>query len=153
MVRPSRLPKASRSVRRSDSAWHGWWPTVSMLMTGTPACSARSDTVSSAPVRIPIAATWRERTYAVSRIHSQRVAECAELICGWEWDVALLQEVPPWWPEPLAARAGADARRVLTSRNSVLPLRRAVAVRWPDVIKSNGGGCNVILVRDTGIVE
>lgn len=76
--------------------------------------------------------------------------EFSAALAGWPWDVALLQEVPPWWPEALAAQlgAGVDARRVLTSRNSGLPLRRAVAVRWPDVIKSNGGGANAILVRE-----
>ena len=30
--------------------------------------------------------------------------EFAATIAGWEWDVALLQECPPWWPRPLAAR-------------------------------------------------
>jgi endonuclease/exonuclease/phosphatase family metal-dependent hydrolase len=53
----------------------------------------------------------------------------------------------------LAVRSSADSRRVLTSRNSLLPLRRAVAVRRPDLIKSNGGGSNVILVRGAEIVE
>jgi hypothetical protein len=24
--------------------------------------------------------------------------EFTALIAGWDWDVALLQEVPPWWP-------------------------------------------------------
>jgi endonuclease/exonuclease/phosphatase family metal-dependent hydrolase len=33
----------------------------------------------------------------------------------------------------------------------LLALRRAIAVRWPDVIKSNGGGCNAILAR--GIMD
>jgi endonuclease/exonuclease/phosphatase (EEP) superfamily protein YafD len=47
----------------------------------------------------------------------------------------------------LQERLGASERLVLTSRNALLPLRRAVAIRWPDVIKSNGGGCNAILVR------
>lgn len=83
----------------------------------------------------------------------QLLEEFVELIAGWEWDVALLQEVPPWWPADLARRAGADYRRVLTSRNSLLALRRAVAVRRPDLIKSNGGGCNAILVRGKGVVE
>jgi endonuclease/exonuclease/phosphatase family metal-dependent hydrolase len=46
-----------------------------------------------------------------------------------------------------SAAGGADARWVLTSRNFGLALRRAVAVRRPDLIKSNGGGCNAILVR------
>ncbi len=80
-------------------------------------------------------------------------AEFSELIAAWDWDVALLQEVPAWWPPGLGEGAGAEARMVLTSRNAVLPLRRAIAVRWPDVIKSNGGSANAILVRGTGVVE
>jgi endonuclease/exonuclease/phosphatase family metal-dependent hydrolase len=71
----------------------------------------------------------------------------AVALAGWEWDVALLQEVPPWWPGPLAAFAGADERHVLTSRNLGLPLRRAVAARDPDLLGANGGGANAILVR------
>jgi endonuclease/exonuclease/phosphatase family metal-dependent hydrolase len=73
--------------------------------------------------------------------------EFAAALGAWEWDVALLQEVPPWWPARLAGRLDADFDRVLTSRNAGLPLRRAVAVRWPDLIKSNGGGSNAILSR------
>lgn len=73
--------------------------------------------------------------------------EFSSALSGWEWDVALLQEVPPWWAAPLAERAGADQRLVLTSRNFLLPVRRAIACRWPDAIKSNGGGANTILVR------
>jgi endonuclease/exonuclease/phosphatase family metal-dependent hydrolase len=79
--------------------------------------------------------------------------EFDQLIAGWEWDVALLQELPPWWPEPLSRRSGASERHVLTSRNSLLALRRAVAVRRPDLIRSNGGGCIAILVRGREISE
>jgi endonuclease/exonuclease/phosphatase family metal-dependent hydrolase len=79
--------------------------------------------------------------------------EFAAALAAWEWDVALLQEVPPWWPALLAEQAGAEPRTVLTSRNALLPLRRAIAVRWPDLIKSNGGGANAILVRGMPIVE
>jgi len=61
--------------------------------------------------------------------------------------VALLQEVPPWWPPLLAMSAGAQERRVLTSRNFGLWLRKAISSRNPDLLKSNGGGCNAILVR------
>ncbi|HVW17558.1 MAG TPA: endonuclease/exonuclease/phosphatase family protein, partial [Solirubrobacteraceae bacterium] len=50
--------------------------------------------------------------------------EFAAAIAGWEWDVALLQEVPPWWPPSLALAAAAEQRTALTSRNAVLPLRR-----------------------------
>lgn len=79
--------------------------------------------------------------------------EFAAALRGWEWDVALLQEVPPWWPAPLCDRLGTDGRRVLTSRNSLLAVRRAIAVRRPDLIKSNGGGANAILVRWDAIDE
>ena len=71
----------------------------------------------------------------------------------WEWDVALLQEVPPWWPAELARRPGVSERSVLTSRNSFGAVRRALASRWPDLLKSQGGGANAILVRDRGIAE
>jgi endonuclease/exonuclease/phosphatase family metal-dependent hydrolase len=71
----------------------------------------------------------------------------AARLAGWEWDVALLQEVPPWWPPALAAASGASERHALTSRNELLPLRRALARRWPELLKSNGGGANAILVR------
>jgi endonuclease/exonuclease/phosphatase family metal-dependent hydrolase len=71
----------------------------------------------------------------------------AALIGGWEWDVALLQEVPPWWPARLAARAGAEQCTALSSRNSLLALRRMLASRYPELMKSNGGGCNAVLSR------
>jgi endonuclease/exonuclease/phosphatase family metal-dependent hydrolase len=74
-------------------------------------------------------------------------ADFAAALASWEWDVALLQEVPPWWPPALARACDADQRTALTSRNALPALRRAIAVRAPDVIKSNGGGANAILVR------
>ena len=73
--------------------------------------------------------------------------EFAATLGGWEWDVALLQEVPPWWPPMLAQAAAAQQRTQLTSRNWLLPLRRAISERNPDILKSNGGGANAILVR------
>jgi endonuclease/exonuclease/phosphatase family metal-dependent hydrolase len=75
------------------------------------------------------------------------LAEFAEALAGWEWNVALLQEVPPWWPPELARAAGAEQRTALTSRNWPLFLRRALARRWPDLMKSHGGGANAILAR------
>jgi endonuclease/exonuclease/phosphatase family metal-dependent hydrolase len=79
--------------------------------------------------------------------------EFAERLAGYEWDVALLQEVPPWWPVPLARAAGASARMTLTARNFLLPVRRLVAGSRPDVAKSWGGGSNAILVRGQAIAE
>jgi len=81
------------------------------------------------------------------------LSEFANALGGWEWDVALLQEVPPWWPAPLAAHLQADARLTLTSRNALPGVRRGVAQRWPDLIKSNGGGANAVLCRRGVVVE
>ncbi len=74
-------------------------------------------------------------------------SEFARTLAGWEWDVALLQECPLWWPAGLAAAAGADHRVAPTSRTRCPAVRRAIASRAPDLAKSGGGGCNAILVR------
>jgi endonuclease/exonuclease/phosphatase family metal-dependent hydrolase len=74
-------------------------------------------------------------------------AEFAAALAGWEWDVALLQEVPPWWPAALARAAGAEWDAQRTSRNALLGARRAIASRNPDLLGANGGGSNAILVR------
>jgi endonuclease/exonuclease/phosphatase family metal-dependent hydrolase len=76
----------------------------------------------------------------------------AAKLAEWRWDVALLQEAPPRWPAELARAAGAEQRNAMTSRNSLPALRRAIAERDPELIKSNGGGCNAILAR-TPIAE
>lgn len=84
---------------------------------------------------------------AVPPRDSDLMDEFAARLAGWEWDVALLQEVPPWWPAALARACGAQERHALTSRSAALPLRRALARRRPELMKSNGGGANAILVR------
>ena len=78
--------------------------------------------------------------------------EFAARLAQWNWDVALLQEVPPWWPAPLAEATGAEQRSVLTSRNGLRALRRFAAKRAPDLMRSGGGGCNAILSRSDRIV-
>jgi endonuclease/exonuclease/phosphatase family metal-dependent hydrolase len=75
------------------------------------------------------------------------LGEFMRALAGWDWDVALLQEVPPWWPPALARAAGAQERTVLTSRNRLLCVRRAISSRNPDILKANGGGANALLVR------
>ena len=89
---------------------------------------------------------------AVPGVGRDLLADFGDALDDWAWDVALLQEVPPWWPAMLARRLHAEYRMVLTSRNELLAARRAIAVRWPDVIKSNGGGANAILVRRDRVV-
>jgi endonuclease/exonuclease/phosphatase family metal-dependent hydrolase len=74
-------------------------------------------------------------------------------LAAWEWDVALLQEVPPWWPVPLGRSAGASVRMARTSRTFLLPVRRAVAERRPGLLGSWGGGANAILVRGQAIED
>lgn len=77
----------------------------------------------------------------------------AERLSAWSWDVALLQEVPPWWPRALARACDAEECHALTSRNALLPLRRAVARRRPELLKANGGGGNAILLRGLGGID
>ena len=90
---------------------------------------------------------------AVPEIRRSLLPEFSTILKSWDWDVALLQEVPPWWPPALAEATGATQRTRLTSRNWLLPLRRLIADRRPDLIKSNGGGANAILVRGATIAE
>jgi endonuclease/exonuclease/phosphatase family metal-dependent hydrolase len=84
---------------------------------------------------------------AQPRAGAPLAAQFAGALAGWEWDVAMLQEVPPWWPEPLARAAGARARWAPTSRKQFGPLTTAIARRDPDLMKAWGGGCNAVLVR------
>lgn len=110
---------------------------------------------SSAPSSVPVM-KWRGVRVLTWNLYHGRsrppagrslLGEFARALEGWDWDVALLQEVPPWWPPLLARACGAQERTVLTSRNFGLALRRAVSARNPDILKSNGGGANAILVR------
>jgi endonuclease/exonuclease/phosphatase family metal-dependent hydrolase len=70
-----------------------------------------------------------------------------------EWDVALLQEAPPRWFDSLRARLGVEGAMVLTSRNFGSAARGWVADRRPDLIKSNEGGSNQLLVRPPWGIE
>ena len=72
---------------------------------------------------------------------------------GWEWDVALLQEVPPWWPAPLAAAAGARGAHAAHLAQPAAAAAAGDPARNPDLLKSSGGGANAILVRGEPILE
>jgi endonuclease/exonuclease/phosphatase family metal-dependent hydrolase len=75
------------------------------------------------------------------------VADYVGALDSVDWDVALLQEAPPRWRTQLAAGLGAQSAMALTSRNFGAPIRSWVADRWPNLIKSNEGGSNQLLVR------
>ena len=75
------------------------------------------------------------------------LGEFGAALAGWDWDVALLQEVPHWWASKLGEATGSQPARALTARNWVPPLQRLLAERFPDALKSGAGGSNVILTR------
>ena len=98
--------------------------------------------------------TLRSRLFARSeanathrQVNRDLLDEFADVLAGSQWDVALLQEVPPRWSEALARACRAEGHGVLTSRNWLAPLRSLVARRNPDLIASNEGGSNLTLVR------
>ena len=88
-----------------------------------------------------------ERNKTHVQVNRDLWREYTDMVCGAGWDVALLQECPPRWAEPLAAATGSTAHRALTSRNSLAPLRALVARINPDLVASNEGGSNLTLVR------
>jgi endonuclease/exonuclease/phosphatase family metal-dependent hydrolase len=102
----------------------------------------------------PTLDTWRSRLLRISernathaQVNRDLFDEFAGLLAAADWDLALLQECPPRWCGPLAAATEAEAHRVLTSRNSLAPLRSLLARLNADLIASNEGGSNLTLVR------
>lgn len=100
--------------------------------------------------------SWRSRLLRITerngthvQVNRDLVAEFAATLAGAEWDVALLQECPPRFAAPLASACGAEAHRVLTSRNSLGALRAWAARLNPDLIASGEGGSNLTLVRNS----
>src|SRR4051812_10322126 len=73
--------------------------------------------------------------------------EFVRLLGSLEWHIALLQEAPPRWRGALARELHAQSAISLTSRNFGAPIRSWIAERWPNLIKSNEGGSNQLLVR------
>jgi len=88
-----------------------------------------------------------ERNETQAQVNRSLFEEFAGLLGGWEWQVALLQEAPPRWLSALGERCGAHGALALTSRNSLPALRACAAERNPDLIASNEGGSNQVLVR------
>lgn len=94
-----------------------------------------------------------ERSVTHVQVNRSLLNEFAGYIDSLDWQVALLQEAPPRWLEPLARASVASGALALTSRNWLAPARRAVARRNPDLIASNEGGSNMVLVRSSGAIE
>ena len=102
----------------------------------------------------PALHTWRSRLLRVTerdathaQVNRPLLDEFAAALAALEWDVALLQEVPPGWLRALATAAGAGAASVLTSRNVLHVVRGALARLNPDLIASAEGGSNQLLMR------
>jgi endonuclease/exonuclease/phosphatase family metal-dependent hydrolase len=90
-----------------------------------------------------------ERNATHIQVNRGLLGEFTDVLAGAEWDVALLQECPPRFAEPLARACGAEAHRVLTSRNSFGVLRALAARLNPDLIASGEGGSNLTLIRNS----
>ena len=88
-----------------------------------------------------------ERGAAYAQVNRPLLAEFAGVLAAEAWQLLLLQELPPRWTGTLARRCGAEPASVLTSRNSFGRLRGLLADLNPDLIASNEGGSNAILVR------
>ena len=105
--------------------------------------------------------TWRSRLLRATELgdtHAQVNRPLFDEFAGWlagrPWEIALLQEAPPRWRGALARRTDSAAAIGLTSRNGLRRLRELVAEWNPDLIASNEGGSNQILVRSPApIVE
>ncbi|HEX4670519.1 MAG TPA: endonuclease/exonuclease/phosphatase family protein [Solirubrobacterales bacterium] len=101
--------------------------------------------------------SWRSRLLRIDernqthvQVNRDLTTEFATMLAGSAWDVALLQESPPRFAAPLARACSADSHRVLTSRNTLGPLRGLLARQNPDLIASGEGGSNLTLVRVPG---
>ena len=82
-----------------------------------------------------------------AQVNAPLLGQFVGLLAGWPWHVALLQEAPPRWLQPLAEGCAAGGANALTSRNTLAFLRAALAGWNPDLLASNEGGSNITLVR------
>jgi endonuclease/exonuclease/phosphatase family metal-dependent hydrolase len=102
----------------------------------------------------PALLTWRSRLLRITEANATHaqvnrvlLREFTAILAREQWDIALLQEAPPRWLEPLCGSLGANGALALTSRNQAGALRARLADLNPDLIASNEGGSNQILVR------
>src|SRR2546421_737122 len=105
-----------------------------------------SKTPTSNEIRVRVEGL-SEMTATHAQVNRPLRDEFAQAIAALEWDVGLLQEAPPSWLRQLAESARASGPSVLTSRNFASAVRGALARYNPDLIASNEGGSNQLLVR------
>jgi endonuclease/exonuclease/phosphatase family metal-dependent hydrolase len=91
-----------------------------------------------------------ERNATHVQVNRPLLDEFAQVLDGFDWEIALLQEAPPRWFDALSRRTRSNGIRVLTSRNWLPPLQRVLADLNPDLIASSEGGSNQLLVRHPG---
>lgn len=108
----------------------------------------------------PALLTWRSRLLRIgergeryAQVNRSLYREFATVLDRLPWDVALLQEARPRWHRRLRRDLGADGACALTDRNSLAPLRALLTALNPDLIASNEGGSNQLLVRAPLVVE
>lgn len=92
-----------------------------------------------------------ERNDIHVQVNRELLDEFTSVLCGADWDVALLQECPPRWSEPLARACAAEPHRTLTARNALLAITSVLARHNPDLLGSWEGGSNLTLVRPAAI--
>jgi len=108
----------------------------------------------------PALYTWRSRWLRITETNETHAQvnrplrdEFAARLAAEPWDVALLQEAPPRWLRPLCRATRAHGASALTSRNLGAALRALAATLNPDLIASNEGGSNQLLVRPPWRIE
>jgi endonuclease/exonuclease/phosphatase family metal-dependent hydrolase len=108
----------------------------------------------------PSLLTWRsrllrttERSATHAQVNRPLTEEFAAWLAGHSWELALLQEAPPRWLRTLGERCGASGAIALTSRNSLQRVRTGIAEWNPDLMASNEGGSNQVLVRNPASIE
>ena len=90
-----------------------------------------------------------ERGERYAQVNRPLKREFKDVLGRLEWDVALLQEAPPTW----SGDWGVPTATALTDRNSFGALRAFAARLNPDLVASNEGGSNQLLVRPPWQIE
>lgn len=94
-----------------------------------------------------------ERGERYAQVNRSLLPEFSAELARDQWDVALLQEVPPRWLAPLCRASGAAGASALTARFFGMRLRGRLADFNPDLVGAWEGGSNQLLVRPPWRIE